>query len=83
MDKKRREPDDSDIGIEHAAGAETAAEGGALDASDMEVLVQGGEVTLAGFVWTKADKRRAEDIADAVPGVTHVQNNLRVKRGAM
>jgi hypothetical protein len=28
---------------------------------------------------SRAEKRRAEDIAEAVSGVKHVQNNLRVK----
>ena len=37
------------------------------------------EVTLAGTVSRREDKRRAEDIAEAVSGVTHVQNNLRVQ----
>ena len=52
-----------------------------LDASDVEVSVSNGEVTLAGTVPSREEKRRAEDIAESVPGVTHVQNNLRV-RGA-
>ncbi|WOS65816.1 BON domain-containing protein [Sinorhizobium fredii] len=50
-----------------------------LDASDIEVSLAGGEVTLAGFVATRHDKRRAEDCADTVSGVRHVQNNLRVR----
>jgi len=49
-----------------------------LDASEIEVAVKEGEVTLSGTVETRADKRRAEDLAEAVPGVTYVQNNLRV-----
>ncbi|MEZ2223460.1 BON domain-containing protein [Rhizobium sp. RCC_161_2] len=52
-----------------------------LDASDIEVSVTGGEVTLGGFVFSRQDKRRAEDIVDDVFGVSHVQNNLRVKTG--
>jgi osmotically-inducible protein OsmY len=50
-----------------------------LDASDIEVIVAGGEVTLNGFITTRQDKRRAEDIVETVSGVRHVQNNLRVK----
>jgi len=50
-----------------------------LDASDIEVIVASGEVTLNGRITTRQDKRRAEDIAEAVSGVQHVQNNLRVK----
>ena len=51
-----------------------------LDASDIEVHVMDGEVTLNGQVRSRADKRRAEDIADRVSGVHHVQNNLRPDR---
>ena len=51
-----------------------------LDASDIEVDVKGNEVILNGTVADKSAKRRAEDIADSVSGVTHVQNNLRVKK---
>ncbi|WP_199489465.1 BON domain-containing protein [Pseudotabrizicola alkalilacus] len=51
-----------------------------VDASEIDVTVESGEVTLAGEVTSKYAKRYAEDCADAVSGVTHVQNNLRVKR---
>ncbi len=54
-----------------------------LDASDIEVSVKGCEVTLSGTVNVRADKRRAEDLADDVSGVRHVQNNLRVQGAAM
>ena len=37
-------------------------------------------MTLTGTVDGRDAKRRAEDIADSVPGVTHVQNNLRVQQ---
>ncbi len=50
-----------------------------LDASDVAVSVKDGEVTLAGTITRREDKRRAEDLAERVSGVTHVQNNLRVK----
>ncbi|MDP8916881.1 MAG: BON domain-containing protein [Pseudomonadota bacterium] len=50
-----------------------------LDATHIEVVVLGGEVTLSGTVTARADKRRAEDLADNVSGVKHVQNNLRVE----
>lgn len=49
-----------------------------LDASDIEVTVANCEVTLTGLVHTRDDKRRAEDLAEQVSGVRHVQNNLRV-----
>ena len=50
-----------------------------LDASDIEVQVADGEVTLAGTVEHRRDKRHAEDLAERVSGVKHVQNNLRVR----
>jgi osmotically-inducible protein OsmY len=50
-----------------------------LDASGIEVKVSNGEVTLSGHVASKQAKRRAEDCADDISGVKHVQNNLRVK----
>ena len=50
-----------------------------LDPSEVEVTVEGGEVTLEGFVSEKFEKRLAEDLADEVLGVTHVQNNIRVR----
>ncbi|WEX73813.1 BON domain-containing protein [Sinorhizobium numidicum] len=52
---------------------------GALDASDIEVSVVNGEVQLSGFVDSKWAKRRAEDCVEGVSGVTHVQNNIRVR----
>lgn len=49
-----------------------------LDARDIEVKVKDGEVTLSGTVGHRRAKRRAEDLAEGVSGVRHVQNNLRV-----
>jgi osmotically-inducible protein OsmY len=48
-----------------------------LDASDIEVGVHDGAVTLSGSVDSLWDKRRAEDIAKSVPGVSGVNNKLR------
>jgi osmotically-inducible protein OsmY len=50
-----------------------------LDASDIQVSVKDSEVTLSGTIRRREDKRRAEDLAELVSGVAHVQNNLRVK----
>lgn len=51
---------------------------GHVDASEIEVSVKKGEVTLQGTVDTRAAKRRAEDCVEDCAGVKHVQNNLRV-----
>jgi len=50
-----------------------------LDASDIEVAVSSCEVTLTGNVPDRDAKRRAETLVEGISGVTHVQNNLRVK----
>jgi osmotically-inducible protein OsmY len=51
-----------------------------VDASEIDVSVQNGEVTLNGTVENRQAKRRAEDIVDNISGVKHVQNNLRVRQ---
>ncbi|MFG6638182.1 BON domain-containing protein [Sulfitobacter sp. 1A12126] len=51
-----------------------------VDASDIEVSVSDREVTLSGEVDSKQAKRCAEDCADSVSGIEHVQNNLRVRK---
>lgn len=51
-----------------------------LDASDIEVSVKDGEVTLSGQVFDRTDKRLAEDVAESVSGVRNVQNNLRTDK---
>jgi hypothetical protein len=53
-----------------------------IDASNIEVAVENGEVTLSGTVMSRPAKRRAEDIAESVSGVRHVQNNLRIQAKA-
>ena len=49
-----------------------------IDATNVEVTVHDGEVTLAGTVESKAMKAIAEDEADTVWGVVDVHNSLRV-----
>lgn len=53
---------------------------GDVDAENIEVHVSGAEVTLSGWVRHRWDKRIAEDIAESVPGVKEVHNNVRVSR---
>jgi osmotically-inducible protein OsmY len=50
-----------------------------LDASNIEVVVRECEVVLSGTVSTREDKRRAENLVEAVSGVKNVANNLRVE----
>jgi hypothetical protein len=49
-----------------------------VDASDIDVAVRNGEVTLTGHVRERADKRRVEDVIENVSGVREVHNNLHV-----
>ena len=49
-----------------------------LDASEINVTVTTGEVTLAGVVADREAKHRAERMVERVSGVDHVQNNLRI-----
>jgi osmotically-inducible protein OsmY len=51
-----------------------------LDASEIEVTVSNGEVTLAGTIGDRSQKFRAERIADSVSGVHEIHNQLRVQR---
>lgn len=51
---------------------------GELDASDIDVVVRHGEVTLSGFVQTKRMRRIAEDVAENVYGVVEVHNLTRI-----
>jgi osmotically-inducible protein OsmY len=51
-----------------------------VDASDVEVSVERGVVTLSGRVQSRHEKRRTVDIAEAVSGVTDVLNLIRVGR---
>jgi BON domain len=52
-----------------------------IDASEIEVSVNNGEVTLSGSVNDRNAKRHAEDIIEHLTGVKNVQNNLRVSQG--
>jgi hypothetical protein len=74
-DTRRRGPSDR---VLWAVISERLDDERRLDLSDVDVIVENGEVTLNGTVRRKEDKRRIEDIAD-IEGVRHVQNNLRVR----
>jgi hypothetical protein len=53
-----------------------------LDASNIDVEVKSGEVTLSGKVDNREAKHRAERLVEDISGVGHVQNNLRVDPAA-
>jgi len=52
---------------------------GQIDASELEVEVRDGEVTLAGTVQRREEKRLAEDVAERISGVRDVHNQLRAQ----
>jgi hypothetical protein len=52
-----------------------------IDATEIEVKVENGEVTLTGVVDARQTKRLAEDLAERCSGVHEVHNQLRVNRG--
>lgn len=49
-----------------------------IDASDIEVTVSNGEVILSGYVNDRAQKRKAEDLAESISGVTNVENRIKL-----
>lgn len=53
-----------------------------VDATDIEVEVAKGDVTLIGTVDHRSTKRRAEDLVESVSGVKNVENRLRVMQPA-
>jgi osmotically-inducible protein OsmY len=53
---------------------------GDVDASDIDVAVANGEITLSGTVDNRWSKRAAEDAVEDISGVQEVHNRLRVRR---
>jgi osmotically-inducible protein OsmY len=53
---------------------------GRIDASEIEVSVANGEVTLSGTVHSRGEKHDAEDMVANISGIRDVHNNLRVNR---
>jgi osmotically-inducible protein OsmY len=51
-----------------------------IDASDIDVVVINGEVTLTGLVDSRLTKRLAEDVLEDVNGVRDIHNQLKVKQ---
>ena len=54
---------------------------GEIDASEVEVRVENGEVTLTGTVQDRRQKRMIEDAIEELSGVKEVNNQLRVQQG--
>lgn len=52
-----------------------------IDASDIEVRVENGVVTLTGVVEDRAEKRAVEDAIEDVLGIEDIRNELKVRRG--
>jgi len=74
-------PKRSDARIQDEVSARLTQHGN-LDASNITVQVDHGEVTLSGSVSSRQDKREAERVADAVPGVQDVHNQLTIQAGS-
>ena len=53
---------------------------GYVDATDIQVDVNDGVVTLSGTVNTRREKRMAEDAAESVSGVEDVNNQIQIRQ---
>jgi hypothetical protein len=51
-----------------------------IDASEVDIKVKDGEVTLTGHVHERRAKHWAEDVVDGVSGVKEIHNQLKVER---
>ena len=52
---------------------------GDVDASEIDIEVSSGEITLTGTVASRMEKRHAEEVAERCAGVKDVQNRLRIQ----
>lgn len=52
-----------------------------IDPSEVEIQVNGAEITLSGTVENRHEKRLIEDLACSLSGVAEVSNQLRVSKG--
>jgi hypothetical protein len=62
--------------------AESVMECGEIDASEVQIDVSNGNVTLQGTVSSRRTKNLLEEIADCVSGVEDIDNQIKVKRGS-
>jgi osmotically-inducible protein OsmY len=54
---------------------------GGIDASDLVVEVEGGEVSLDGGLGTREERRYVVDLAERILGVKSVYADIRVREG--
>lgn len=64
----------------HEDVCDLLTEDGRVDAREITVKVQDGEVTLEGRVASREQKRRAEDLSERIFGVLDVHNRLTIPR---
>lgn len=77
------EPPKPDPNKELAARVKRALEGEAkIQAAAIDVTASDGRVTLWGTTTTDAERRRAENVAKKVEGVSGVDNQLKVVKGS-
>ena len=60
--------------------SEALSQDGDIDASEIEVTIQGGVVTLSGTVPERGMKMAAEMMIDRIAGVIDIHNRVRVVR---
>lgn len=54
-----------------------------IDATDIDVKVENGEVTLSGETEDRRSKRLVEEIVEQCQGVREVHNNIKARRGLL
>jgi hypothetical protein len=64
----------------HEEVCERLTHHGRIDASQIDLQVQDGEVTLSGTVEHREMKRLAEDAIENIYGITNIQNNIKVRK---
>jgi osmotically-inducible protein OsmY len=74
-ERRQQRPDESLVREIH----EMLTEDPELEASEIEVQVEGGAVTLTGTVDSSDAKLMAEELAESVTGVREVHNRLRIE----
>lgn len=71
----------SDASI-HEEACDRLTHHGWVDATDITVNVEQGEVTLEGTAESRREKRMAEDALEDISGVKDIHNHLRIRRAS-